>query len=105
MRRVSRVIVVLLCLLAPSSQQALRAAPAAQQAPPSAQQAPPAAASPVTLDQVRLLERDNVVSALAADEGLTLIGLGVLNPKSVDSIVPAYLERFKAKGQYSHYRV
>lgn len=65
----------------------------------------PNALRPVTLDQVKLLERDNVVSTLAADKGLTLTGLGLLNPKSVDSIVPAYLERFKAKGQYSHYRV
>ena len=44
MHRLSSVIAVLLCLLAPSSQQALHAAPAAQQAPP-------AAISPVTLDQ------------------------------------------------------
>ena len=65
----------------------------------------PNSVRPVTLDQIRLLERDNIVSARAIEKGLTLQGLGVGNARSVDSIVPAYLERFKPKGQYSHYRV
>ena len=64
----------------------------------------PNALRPVTLDQVRLLERDNIVSSTALKQGLTLAGLGVTHPKTVDAIVPAYLERFKAKGQYAHYR-
>jgi NADH dehydrogenase len=59
---------------------------------------------PVTLDQIRLLERDNVVSKSATDEGRTLAGLGIANPHSVASVVPGYLERFKAKGQYANYR-
>ncbi len=64
----------------------------------------PNALRPVTLDQVRLLERDNVVSQAAAKQGLTLAGLGITQPKTVDAIVPAYLERFKPKGQYARYR-
>ena len=63
----------------------------------------PNALRPLTVDQVRLLETDNVVSEAALKEGRTLAALGVV-PQSVASIVPGYLERFKPKGQYSHYR-
>jgi NADH dehydrogenase len=59
---------------------------------------------PVTLDQIRLLQKDNVVSAKAIDDGRTLAGLGISHPHSVASIVPEYLERFNPKGQYSSYR-
>ena len=38
------------------------------------------------------------------DDGRTLAGLGIPHPHSVASIVPAYLERFKPKGQYASYR-
>lgn len=58
---------------------------------------------PLTVDQVRLLKRDNVVSAEAEAEGRTLAGLG-LTPTAMDAIVPSYLERFRAKGQFAHYR-
>jgi uncharacterized protein YbjT (DUF2867 family) len=64
----------------------------------------PNALRPVTLDQIRLLQRDNVVSKKAIDDGRTLAGLGILEPHSVASVVPDYLERFKPKGQYAHYR-
>ena len=64
----------------------------------------PNALRPVTLDQIRLLQRDNVVSKGAIDDGRTLAGLGILHPHSVASIVPSYLERFKPKGQYASYR-
>jgi uncharacterized protein YbjT (DUF2867 family) len=64
----------------------------------------PNALRPVTLDQIRLLQRDNVVSQKASSDTRTLAGLGITNPHSVASIVPAYLERFKAKGQYASYR-
>ncbi len=64
----------------------------------------PNALRPVTLDQIRLLQRDNVVSKSAMDDGRTLAGLGILEPHSVASVVPGYLERFKPKGQYAHYR-
>jgi uncharacterized protein YbjT (DUF2867 family) len=59
---------------------------------------------PITVDQVRLLKTDNIVSDAAEREGRTLAGLGVTQPATVAAIVPGYLERFKAKGQYAHYR-
>lgn len=64
----------------------------------------PNALRPITVDQVRLLKNDNVVSAAALSEGRTLRGLGVYNPTAIGSVVPAYLERFKSRGQYAHYR-
>ncbi len=64
----------------------------------------PNALRPITVDQVRLLKRDNIVSDTAVSEGRTLAALGVDSPTTVDAIVPGYLERFKAKGQYAHYR-
>lgn len=59
---------------------------------------------PVTLDQVRMLQSDNVVSASAREEGRTLAALGVDKPHSASLIVPGYLERFMVKGQFAHYR-
>lgn len=59
---------------------------------------------PITVDQVRLLKTDNIVSDAAERDGRTLPGLGVEQPTSVASVVPGYLERFKARGQYAHYR-
>lgn len=59
---------------------------------------------PVTVDQVRMLESDNVVSEAAKKEGRTLEALGVKHPRSAGIVVPEYLERFKPKGQFAHYR-
>jgi NADH dehydrogenase len=59
---------------------------------------------PVTVDQVRMLKRDNVVSEAAKAEGRTIAALGVSNPKRLGIVVPDYLERFKPKGQFAHYR-
>lgn len=59
---------------------------------------------PITYDQVRLLQKDNVVSAAAKAEGRTLAGLGIAAPHGVAAIVPTYLERFRARGQFAHYR-
>jgi NADH dehydrogenase len=64
----------------------------------------PNALRPITLDQVKLLKRDNVVSDQAKIEDRSLKGLGVDNPASVAAIVPGYLERFQSRGQYAHYR-
>jgi len=50
----------------------------------------------LTMDQVRLLKKDNVVSATAAD----LADLGI-TPTSVEAVVPAYLWRYRAKGEYA----
>ncbi len=64
----------------------------------------PNAWRPLTVDQVRMLQADNVVSAAALKEGRTLAALGVTAPHAMAGIVPGYLERFHAKGQYAHYR-
>jgi uncharacterized protein YbjT (DUF2867 family) len=59
---------------------------------------------PLTVDQIRLLQADNVVSKVAQAEGRTLAGLGIEHPHSMDAVVPGYLERFQAHGQFAHYR-
>jgi NADH dehydrogenase len=59
---------------------------------------------PLTVDQVRMLQSDNVVSAAAQGEGRTLLGLGIEHPHTMETVVPAYLERFQPHGQYAHYR-
>jgi NADH dehydrogenase len=59
---------------------------------------------PLTVDQVRMLMRPNVVSDEAVEDGLTLAGLGIDGPHAMASIVPAYLERFQPQGQFANYR-
>jgi uncharacterized protein YbjT (DUF2867 family) len=58
---------------------------------------------PLTLDQVRMLQIDNVVGEAAIRDGRTLEGLGI-EPVAVAAVVPDYLERFRPKGQFSIYR-
>lgn len=53
----------------------------------------------LTMDQVELLKRDNVVSAEAIAEGRTLQGLGI-TPTTMNLIVPNYLWRFRKTGQF-----
>lgn len=53
-----------------------------------------------TRDQVKLLGRDNLVSADAASEKRTLEGLGV-RPTTIEAIVPSYLYRYRKSGQFS----
>ncbi len=50
----------------------------------------------LTVDQVRLLRKDNVVSPDAAK----LADLGI-TPTSVEAVVPSYLWRYRAKGEYA----
>ncbi|MGD9802565.1 MAG: complex I NDUFA9 subunit family protein [Hyphomicrobiaceae bacterium] len=64
----------------------------------------PGSMRPITLDQVRLLQKDNVVSEAARKEGRTIEALGIAQPRSASMIVPGYLERFKPRGQFAHYR-
>jgi NADH dehydrogenase len=64
----------------------------------------PNALRPITVDQVRLLKKDNIVSETAKREGRTIEALGVAQPASIDAIVPEYLERFDPRGQYARYR-
>jgi uncharacterized protein YbjT (DUF2867 family) len=49
----------------------------------------------LTLDQVRQLKRDNVVS----DGAVGLANLGI-TPTAVEAIVPTYLDRYRARGYY-----
>jgi NADH dehydrogenase len=55
---------------------------------------------PLTVDQVRLLQTDNVVSAEALAEARTLQNLGIA-PQALETIVPRYLVRFRPKGEFS----
>jgi uncharacterized protein YbjT (DUF2867 family) len=53
----------------------------------------------LTRDQVEMLRYDNVVSEAARADGRTLEGLGI-TPHPVGEIVPTYLWRFRAAGQF-----
>ena len=50
----------------------------------------------LTMDQVRLLKKDNVVSPTAT--GLSDLGI---TPTSVEAVIPSYLWRYRAKGEYA----
>ena len=54
----------------------------------------------LTVDQVTLLEKDNVVSAAARAEGRTLEGLGV-DDTTIEAVVPTYLYAFRPHGQFA----
>jgi uncharacterized protein YbjT (DUF2867 family) len=56
----------------------------------------------LTVDQVELLKSDSVVSEAAAAAGLTLSGLGI-QPHTVEAIVPAYLWRYRERGQFDRF--
>ena len=50
----------------------------------------------LTMDQVKLLKHDNVVSPTAA--GLADLGI---TPTSVEAVIPSYLWRYRAKGEFA----
>ncbi len=52
--------------------------------------------APVTRDQLKMLARDNVASGEFA--GLEALGI---EPKSMESVLPGYLYRFRPYGQYA----
>jgi len=54
----------------------------------------------LTTDQVTLLRTDNVVSADAEKEGRTFAAVG-LSPQTIASILPSYLWRYRAAGQFT----
>jgi NADH dehydrogenase len=65
----------------------------------------PNALRPITVDQVRMLQAgDNVVSATATAEGRTIAAFGIAAPTPIEAEVPLYLERFRPRGQFSHYK-
>lgn len=55
---------------------------------------------PLTVDQVRLLKNDNLVSAVAYRQKRTLQGLGI-NPVPADAVIGEYLERFRPRGEFA----
>jgi len=57
----------------------------------------------VTLDQLRLLRHDNVVSEKAVAEGRTLDGMGI-RAETLDAILPSYLWRYRPHGQFARRR-
>ena len=61
--------------------------------------------APITVDQLRLLQRDNIVSVQALHDNRTLAGLGIDEPLSVELIVPSYLRRYRPHGEFSPDRV
>ncbi len=56
--------------------------------------------APITLDQVIMLGQDNIVSAGAIRQKRTLEGIGV-TPRTMASVLPSYLVRFRPHGQFS----
>ncbi|MCR4282250.1 MAG: complex I NDUFA9 subunit family protein [Bauldia sp.] len=58
---------------------------------------------PITVDQVRQLQVDNVVSEDAVAEGRTFTGIGI-DPTSLEAILPSYLYRFRPHGQFDRRR-
>jgi uncharacterized protein YbjT (DUF2867 family) len=59
--------------------------------------------APITLDQVRMLRFDNVVSADAERDKRTLAGLGI-EPTALEIVLPTYLTRFRERGQFTQVR-
>lgn len=57
----------------------------------------------LTVDQVRLLEKDNVVQVKARTTAHSFEGLGI-EPVPIDAVVPEYLERFRAHGEFAAFR-
>jgi NADH dehydrogenase len=55
--------------------------------------------SPLTLDQLAMLRRDNIVSEEAGKAHRTLAGLGIA-PVAIGAIIPSYLWRFRKSGQF-----
>ncbi|MDB5572670.1 MAG: 3-beta hydroxysteroid dehydrogenase [Hyphomicrobiales bacterium] len=53
----------------------------------------------ITRDQVKLLQKDNVVSPAAQAEGRTLEAFGV-TPDAFETIAPGYLYRYRKTGQF-----
>ncbi len=56
----------------------------------------------LTVDQVKMLGHDNVVSDTAIGEGRTFDGLGI-SPVTMALILPTYLERFRRTGQFEQF--
>jgi NADH dehydrogenase len=64
----------------------------------------PGALRPFTYDQIKMLQGNSVVSDEAHSERRDLSALGIDTATSIDAVVPSYLEHYRPRGQYSHYR-
>lgn len=56
--------------------------------------------APITSDQVKVLQSDNVVSQEAIKQKRTLEGMGI-KPRKMESVLPTYLVRFRPQGQFT----
>lgn len=56
--------------------------------------------APITSDQVKVLQSDNVVSQEAIKQKRTLEGMGI-KPRRMESVLPTYLVRFRPQGQFT----
>lgn len=56
--------------------------------------------APITSDQVKILQSNNVVSDEAIRQKRTLEGMGI-KPRRMASILPSYLVRFRPQGQFT----
>ena len=59
--------------------------------------------SPLTVDQVRMLQFDNIVSDEAKADGRTLEALGI-HPTALEVVLPTYLARFRIRGEFTQIR-
>lgn len=59
--------------------------------------------APITSDQVRMLQFDNIVSPEAEADARTLKGLGI-EPTALEVVLPTYLGRFRERGEFSQVR-
>ncbi len=57
----------------------------------------------LTVDQVRQLKIDNVVSEAAKADGRTFAAFGIV-PDSLAAILPSYLYRFRPRGEFERHR-
>ena len=57
----------------------------------------------LTVDQVKQLRIDNVVSDAAEAEGRTFAAFGIV-PDSLAAMLPSYLYRFRPRGEFEHHR-
>ena len=58
---------------------------------------------PLTIDQLKLLAHDNVVSDDAIKAGRTLEGLGI-DGRTMAAVLPTYLNRFRPNGEFNRNR-
>jgi len=56
-------------------------------------------APPITVDQLEMLKEDNVVS-LSRPDVQSIRALDITDLETVEGIVPAYLWRFRPRGQF-----